>query len=109
MKVFFDGERIQSDENCCVFLELLGRGKDPRELRKGGKEKFFICLFVCFGHSMQWLDMGSLFPDLELNLGHSWKSAYFLPLDHQGTLRKQMIIFASMARPGPSATYLNHS
>ena len=44
-----------------------------------------IYLFVYFGLGMQWLDVGSQFPDQGLNLGCSSESGESYPLDHQGT------------------------
>ena len=39
----------------------------------------FIYAFI-FGCSVQWLDVGSQFPDQGLNLGHSGESEWSLPL-----------------------------
>lgn len=43
-----------------------------------------------FGYCVQWLDVGSQFPDQELNLGYNSESAESWPLALQGTLLMQI-------------------
>ena len=50
---------------------------------------FFLVIFF-FGHSGQWLDVGSQFPDQGSNPGCRGESTKSKPLDHQGTPQKQM-------------------
>lgn len=58
---------------------------------------YHIFFFFLNGHGVQWLEIGSQFPEQGWNLGHSGESMESYPLNHQGTPTHHVLRRSAMA------------